>query len=210
MAEQARLYMQLSRSTGPIPGDSVVTGMKGWIEIDDWSWSLQRKTNADSTEAIEPTKLSFTKRMDRASTSMLLAMHGGDLLTATIKMDDASLVMLNLVIKLHKVRIIGYKVKTQASDKRTEIEEDWDFDYESILFDYRPDLKSGTMSVEIDRPPGSSTTSPNEKLNKFLELSKGMKVEDLEPIWKQIVAKAKEDADKPEDAKDKDKPGKGP
>lgn len=160
MAEKARLYLMLTGASGPIKGESKVLGMRDWIEIDAWDWEIDPDGDRDDRQAIRPSVLSFSKQMDRASTGMLSAMTKGDLLTATIRLDDASLQMFDLKLELQKVRVVSYEMRSEVADKHMSIEEQWAFDYDSMSFDYRPDGKSGAMQVRLVRPPGSSTRHP--------------------------------------------------
>lgn len=193
MSEHARLFMKLTGEDGRlIAGDASAMGMKGWIELEDWNWSMRRKSGQTDANAVEPTKLTFSKSMDKATHRMLRAMSTGEALTAMVKLDDASLHLFNLTLHLSKVRILDYKFSTQASDKSMSISEDWGFDYESILFEYRQDIQKGAVEVEILRPPGSSTDSPDETKRKFVELFTDLKVEPLESLWQEVLGKTAE------------------
>lgn len=205
MAEHARLFMHLTGAeTGMIKGESTVPGRRDWIGIDDWSWSMNRKAVSGGSETVEPTKLMFSKLMDRSSTAMLLAMRRGTLMNATIKMDDADLNAVKLEVQIKKLRIISYAFRTQASDKQTSIQEDWEFDYEAVGFEYQPDSRTGAMKVLIERSPGSTLDSPDDKLNKFLELSRNMSVTALDLLWETLKPKHREEQARLEQLKKED------
>lgn len=203
MAEHARLFMHLTGAeTGMIKGESTVVGRGGWIDIDDWSWSMKRNSRSAGSETVEPTKLTFTKLMDRSTATMLGAMNGGSLMNATIKMDDSNLEAFKLEVQIKNLRIVGYKFDVKLADDNTAIEEDWEFDYEAVVFEYRPDATSGAMKVRIERPPGATMgNTPDEKLSKFLELSRDMSVQDLGTFWEKLKPEHKKQYDLLESAK---------
>ncbi|QHJ00985.1 hypothetical protein GT347_25140 [Xylophilus rhododendri] len=187
MAENARLFLMLTAPSGAIKGESLVAGKRDWIEIDDWNWKLDPSSNKDDPEAIRPSVLSFTKTMDRSTTAMLSAMRNGTELSASIQMEDASLRLFDLRVRLDKVRILSYEMSTQISEKRLAVDETWTFDYDTLLLEYQPDLKSGAMQVRLTRPPGSSTERPDDTERKFKELSQDMSVQDLARVWAQMT-----------------------
>jgi len=207
MAEHAKLFLHLTGAeTGMIKGESVTAGRGDWIEINDWNWSMQRSAKAAGAETVEPSKITFSKLMDRASTAMLLAMHRGTRMNATIKLDDAAETLLKMEVQLKNVRIIGYEMSVQPGTTETLIEEDWEFDYEAVIFEYRQDSRSGAVKVRLERQPGASTAaSPDEKLGKFLALSKDMSVVELRKIWDDVLKEAEKARPGPKkDAEEKD------
>ena len=160
MARRARIYLMLQGPSGDIRGESEVVPMQGWIELDDWRWQLDAGSRHADRQAVQPSVLSIAKRMDRASTAMLQAMRRADVLTASLCMQDASLQDFDLTIKLDKVRITQYEMHTESDGLRMRVEERWTLDYDTVLFSYRPDHRTGTMQVALIRPPGSSTQAP--------------------------------------------------
>jgi len=160
MARQARIFMLLQGPSGDIRGESEVVPMQGWIELEDWRWQLDAGSRHADREAVQPSVLSISKRMDRATTAMLQAMRRADVLRASLCMQDASLQDFDLTLKLDKVRITHYEMHTESGALGMRIEERWTLDYDSVLFSYRPDHKAGVMQVALVRPPGSSTLPP--------------------------------------------------
>ena len=192
MSEHARLFMKLTgETTGVIKGESVVAVRRGMIELEDWNWKLARGKKTADADAVEPSVFGFSKRMDSATSVMLKAMTGGELLEAEIRIEDSALNMVAMTITLHAAQIIGYDVRTQIGEKSTSVDEEWLFDYKSIEFEYRENLDAGWMQVEVDRPPGSSTDSPsNEKKKQIKLLTKDMSVQDLAQLWDEIKAES--------------------
>lgn len=186
MADNARLFLKLDGPTGQIRGESRVASLRDWIEIDDWDWKLDPSSNRDEREAVRPSVLSFSKQMDRASTGMLQAMQKGDLLSASIRMDDASLRLFDLGVALEKVRVLSYEMRTESSDKRLSVEERWSIDYDAVVFRYRPDADAGTMEVRLQRPPGSPTAVPDDKARMFKEMTGDLSMQELTPVWDRI------------------------
>lgn len=206
MAEHARLFMSLTSATsGEIKGESLDREMRDWIELEDWNWSIKAAKN--DSDLAEPSVLSITKRLDRATPAMLKAMQLATPLKALIKVEDSSQQMFALTLELWDARIISYKVDVKEDDKSVEIEEDWDINYTTVDFEYQPDKQSGKVEVSMERPAGASNTSPNDRLSKFLALSKDldMKVQDLTSLWDELKKAVEEDAKKTADDKNKKK-----
>ncbi len=186
MAETSLLFMKLSGAkTGLIEGQAELAEHKNWIELDNWTWGLEPKADDDS---IEPAIFCFSKLMDAASPTMLKAMGSGDELSATIVIEDGSLSMFELTIHLQKARITKYDLVSKVEDKRGSITEEWEFDYETIVLEYRPDARSAPSIVRMRRPPGAATESSQKKTKEIIELARGLDMETLDDIWLKIKA----------------------
>jgi len=204
MSENSRIFMHLtSPSTGWIKGECTVDEYEEWIELDSWSWNLGRAKN----EAVvgEPSLLSITKLMDKSTTAMLAAMSKGEKLHAMLAVDDASVdMMFELTVELVDLTIKEYDVQTAISDKGATVDEDWVFDYRTITFKHRPDLKSGTKIAKLERPQGASTEVPGTaKKAEFKKiglelLGGGMNVQDLKAVWEELVKAHEEEKNRPD------------
>ena len=202
MAEKSRIFMQLtSPKSGPIKGESIVSEREGWIELDNWGWSLGRSSSDDAIP--EPSLLTFDKIMDRSTTAMLKAMLDGDQLRAKIVVDDSSLSLMELSITLEHVTIREYDFSTKTSEKGGSVDEDWTFDYRWITFEYQADSKSGVKSIKLHRPQTASNSKPpHDESKKFRKLggsllASGMSLSSLTEIWDEIVKSAETAQNRP-------------
>ncbi|MFX1678582.1 type VI secretion system tube protein Hcp [Mitsuaria sp. CC2] len=158
MTQRARLYMSAVGDGGPIAGESRVPAMKDWIELDDWQWALDADGAAGRQP--EPSVLSFTKRMDRASAALLSAMDRGMPMTVTLCMEDAAQELLSLSIKLRQARVTRYALELRDEDAAVSLVESWELDYREAEFLYREDRRSGVTTTTVTRMAGASTASP--------------------------------------------------
>lgn len=199
MADSTRLYMKLSGPTGTMAGESLVAERKGWIELDNYSWNLGRKSGAIDTP--EPSIFSFSKVMDRSTTSMLSAMQKGDQLQAEIVIDDdmegkSGLGMFELTIRLQHVVIkrYGFNVDIDVDDLGGKVTEKWDFDYRWITFEYQAHGRAGVKVIKLHRPLDASGDSPTkgESEQEFREAARKIYVDSdnnigkLDDLWKRI------------------------
>lgn len=180
----ALLFMKLSGSSGVILGDSRVKEYKDQIELSDWKWNIRRKERDNGD--VEPGIFGFSKLMDRSSTPMLNAMRNGEPLEAVLNLEDSSNQDFHLVIKLTKVRITSFGFEAEADDAEGAVEEEWDFNYETIQFEYRASDKEGYSVVELKRPAGASTESPRKVEDKILELAKEIEPGRLDQLWAKL------------------------
>lgn len=179
----ALLFLKLESPSGVILGDSRVKEYKDQIELSDWKWSINRKAeNGD----VEPGIFQFSKLMDRSTTPMLGAMRNGESLKALINLEDASNEDFHLVITLEQVRITSFKLDAEADDAGGAVEEDWDFNYESIKFEYRATDKEGYSTVLLKRPAGASTDSPRKTEDKILALAEDLEPGRLNELWAKL------------------------
>lgn len=158
MTQRARLYMSAVGDGGPIAGESRVPAMRDWIELEDWQWQLDADGAAGRQP--EPSVLSFSKRMDRASAALLSAMDRGMPMTVTLCMEDAAQELLSLTIKLRQARVTRYGLELRDEDAAVSLVESWELDYRDAEFLYREDRRSGVTTTTMTRLAGASTASP--------------------------------------------------
>lgn len=158
MTQRARLYMSAVGDGGPIAGESRVPAMRDWIELEDWQWQLAADGAAGRHP--EPSVLSFSKRMDRASAGLLSAMDRGMPMTVTLCMEDAAQELLSLTIKLRQARLTRYALALGDEGASVSLLENWELDYREAEFLYREDRRSGVTSTTMTRLAGASTTAP--------------------------------------------------
>jgi type VI protein secretion system component Hcp len=204
MAESSLLFMKISGPKGPIHGDCKVRmqdkDYRQWIDVDDWRWTLKNNDKAKETrearasagatpsQVVEPSIFSFSKLTDSATTEMLAAMQRGDRLKVTLVVEDASLELFDLSIKLEDARFTSYQVSARAGEKQMAIEEEWNLDYKWIIFEYQADKQSGMSDVRLYRRPGLSTDAPEKKESQLIELAlhSGFDRKTLQEIWAKI------------------------
>ena len=204
MAENSRIFLKLtSAKTGVIKGECTADEFEDWIELDSWNWSLNRAKDEDAIG--EPSQLSVSKLMDRATTAMLLAMESGEQLRARLVVDDASVdVGFELEVALEHVTIKDYKFNTQVSDKGATVDEEWTLDYRWITFDFTPDAKSGVKSVKLTRPLGATSGKAERKDEELKKLGMEMlrsgeyKREELTKIWDDLIKAHEEEKNRPD------------
>lgn len=181
MAEYARLYMKLYKEGQPksdaamVKGEVEVAEFLDQIEIEDWAWDLKRNKdsgklsttlqgssgNGKEMGGIEPSRFTFSKRLDRATTTMLTHMASGTVLDAEVAFEEASDADFDLVLRLSKVRVAEYSMDGELDDKSADVKEKWVFDYHFIEFVYKPnDKRMGYMTVKLERKPGASKDDP--------------------------------------------------
>jgi type VI protein secretion system component Hcp len=204
MSAVASFFLKLSAGT-PGAGERVILGeatdaeYKHQIEVLGWNWEVERA--AASTEkrvagaatpmrssGVEPSVLKFTKPMCRATSAMLAAMEVGELLNAVFTLEEDSDTDFLLEMTLSRVRILDYSVEIEG----TEVKESWQFNYETIRFDYRPDYKQGKLTATLTRHAGAATTPPADQSGegKIRSLAEGMSADELRPLLKKLEADA--------------------
>ena len=194
MSSAAKLFLKLTgSSSGLIRGEAKVVNFKDQIELNDWKWALNRKDKGGNSEnaKAEPSIFGFSKQMDRATTAMLGSMRSGEPMDAVISMEESSREQFRLIVTLEGVLITSYDFSTQVSDGSASIDESWEFDYESVRFDYRSSAKEGMSTWTLMRPPGASTKAPdNTPAGKMVELGKDISLDKIDDVWKNVKASA--------------------
>lgn len=152
MSSVAKLFMKVTGArSGEIKGGAEDEEFKGQIELAAWNWALGK---ADSeTGGVEPSVFSFSKTMDRASTSLLGAMASGEELAVVVSLEEASDSEFELVLTLSKVRVIDYTMSATNDTASGRVTEEWVFNYNAIRFDYKPTPQEGKMTAVLTRAP---------------------------------------------------------
>jgi type VI secretion system Hcp family effector len=184
MSSVAKLYMKLTgQRQGWIKGESVTQYFEGMIEVDDWRWSVETKNTASSDVKagegikVEPSVFSFGKLMDRSTTPMLAAMQSGESLQAEITVQEMSRDTFELKLTLYDIRVIDYGCNGKVGKADAEVDENWQFNYHRIKFDFKPTARAkgtvaGVLTADATRPPGASLKGPSnpvEELEKLAE-----------------------------------------
>lgn len=101
-------------------------------------------------------KLTFSKRVDFASTQMLNSMKAGDVFPRVVLtlFHRSVTVPLTLVITMKNVRLLAYKVQVDVSETMADMKEDWEADFTDVSFMYQnrptasgPKLTQGTARI---------------------------------------------------------------
>lgn len=187
MTQRARLYMSAVGDGGPIAGESRVPAMRDWIELEDWQWQLDADGAAGRHP--EPSVLSFSKRMDRASAVLLSAMDRGMPLTVTVCMEDAAQELLSLSIKLRQARLTRYSLSLNHEEASLSLMENWELDYREAEFLYREDRRSGVTSTTMTRLAGASkqTDTADPSPTPPAPAPREFALRDLEAVWSDML-----------------------
>jgi type VI protein secretion system component Hcp len=208
MAKVASLFLDLTYSPWsgrfrapsaskdkPFLGEAKDAEYRDQIEISSWNWDVTKKSESSKKVAdtsgvpgpntVVPSVLKFTKTMCRATAGMLIAMREGDLLKAVFALEEDSDADFLLRVTLDMVRILDYELSVDGPD----VSESWKLNYESIRFDYRPNVREGELTAQLRRSPTASTDAPAGAANaeKILSLAKSMDKGTLQPLVKNLA-----------------------
>lgn len=196
MSSVAKLFLLLTHGGSPIAGESQTKGYEKQIEIEDWSWNIRRAKDSgrNAPDKAEPSVLSFTKYMDRATTAMLAAAKTGDKLEAVFVLDEQTPGSFLLRLTLKGVQVIKYDMKLKLDKSSATIEEDWDFNYDTIEIDFyppgtKPGMRGAVTTARAKRSPGASTASAGE--SKLIELAGQISFAELEQLRPKMEEAAK-------------------
>jgi len=171
------------------------------IDITGWNWDVEdpaapkpapnasstpnakpaaKPKEAESDRRPKPSKVTFTKFTDRATTRLLLAMDRGEIfpkvvLTIEERYQEAPQ-RFHMEVELSDAFLVGFQWSATAEGAGMTFSETWDLNYSQVHFKYnwRGDKEQGASPGVIDqvfyRPPeasGDTTTksplTPNEK-----------------------------------------------
>ncbi|UXH78519.1 type VI secretion system tube protein Hcp [Roseateles amylovorans] len=150
-----RHYLSLTAPDGRLlAGDSVVAGLRDWIELQACEWSQQVEPALPEAAAL-PSAFRLFKRMDRASTALLGALTRQLRLKAVIRVEGAAAAHYPLTLRLHDARLIDYQVTISQDGSSAAIQELLSLDFSRLEMDYRWE-DGKTTSVQLQRPPGAS------------------------------------------------------
>ncbi len=181
MAGAAAHYLKLEGEGFSIDGESEGHDHEGEIDVKSWDWDVsdksaamsgapknqtngggatgQTKASAGGTEevGIDPSLFTFTKPVDSATTALMKAMNGGQVLTrATFELVEDMVDVENpfqLLVVLEKVTVVSYRLGGRAAEHRVDLDETWGLNYTTISFDYK---SAGGLSASFKRNPGST------------------------------------------------------
>ncbi|WKB55664.1 type VI secretion system tube protein Hcp [Eleftheria terrae] len=175
----------VSESAGNIQGESQVPAMRGWIDVEDWQWSL--RASGDAGRHPEPSVFTVSKRMDRASTALLSTMDQGSAMTVVLCMEESSQDMMSLTIRLEQARFTSYRLDLENDDSSAGVVEEWDIDYRQASFEYRADRQSGAITTSVVRLAGASVEAPDAPQRRLVQLAGQLSVRDLEAVWTDML-----------------------
>ncbi len=216
MSAVAKLFMKVNKSTKDgemIKGESLTEGYEGQIELEDWNWELERTTASAGQDAkAEPSVFSFTKYLDRSTTSLLNATKAGTL-HAHVTLDDFSDSQLKLSLVMEGVRVTKYSLTGKTDKASGSIEEQWEFNYEYITLDYKPAekrkpggsgvIREGARSIKLHRAPDASTASVT-KATSLLDAARPIPEKQRDREWSSTKAElAREEAEAAKQGKDR-------
>ena len=200
MSDVASLFLKLT--SGPpgasekrILGEATDAEYKHQIVVEGWGWDLTRSSESNELtkigsrippppNSVVPAVLRFDKTMCRATSGMLAAMRTGELLNAVFSLEEDSDPDFLLQLTLGRVRILKYDLNIDGPD----VKETWQFDYDTIRFDYSPNYKEGKLTVNLTRHAGASTqpAADNSGEAKIRALAEDMEPAALKPVIKSL------------------------
>lgn len=133
-----------------IEGESLVSGRRGEIDIDSWSWGETIKSGGSGgggAGKVSMSDFNFTMKMSKASPKLMLAVATGErfktvILTARRAADKGEF----LQIKLSDVLVSGYK--TSGSSGGIPVDE-ISMNFSKIEFTYTPQNADGTAGAPV-------------------------------------------------------------
>ena len=213
MALVASHYLKIERDDFPIDGESEGLGHEGQIDVKGWDWDVsdksadptaskslasggaaagQTKASAGGTEevGIDPSLFTFTKPVDSATTALMKAMNGGEVLTrATFELVEEMVDVENpfrLLVVLENVTVVSYKLGGRAAEHRVDLDETWELNYTTISFDYK---SAGGLAASFKRNPGSTKRGASKPAPDLEQQRRDQK--DLAEYRRQAAAKGK-------------------
>jgi len=156
------------QKSGAVKGESTRKGREGLIDLDSWSWGMQRPTEygglnagGQAVGAVVLKVLSFTKLVDGASCAMMSMLNGNEIITSCelscYKSGPNSIAMLYFKITLSNARFINFDVENGSKDIASR--ETWSLGFEKIRCDYTVQAddgqKRGSMSFSAQTFAGS-------------------------------------------------------
>ena len=134
--------------SGAIAGEAQDQTHKNEIEVLGWSWGMQAKTNLGGGSATTGKstirELRITKRVDKASTGLMSALRGNEMVKATLTLRKAGKNQLEyFVIKIEDARVTGLDIETIDVSNSPTLVERIALSFNKISIDYTPQGPDG-------------------------------------------------------------------
>lgn len=202
MSATAKLFLKLVPAGAPaIEGECQAAGFERQIELESWSWALQRSKAVEIGKSLaaqvqgrampsptEPTPISFTKLMDRATPAMLNALCQATPMRGELMLKEDSDSQFELLLLLTNVRITGYELDGSNDQASGELNERWTITYEVITFDYKPNPKAATVTVTLRRSARATSSAPDSVEKQIRDLASRVDPKSLDSMFKKISA----------------------
>jgi type VI protein secretion system component Hcp len=186
MAVAAAHYLEILDKEGyRVDGESEGLEHEGQIDVTSWNWDVSDKSAAksgastnvasrggvagptkastDGTEevGIDPSLFTFTKPVDAATTRLMKALNGGEvlkrvtfeLLEEMVGAKNERLDAFRLRVVLERVTVASYRLGGRANEHRVDLDETWELNYTTISFHYE---SAGGMNAVFQRNPAST------------------------------------------------------
>jgi len=141
------MYLEVKGKVhGPIKGESLIAEMKDKIEVLRWSWGMQARHQAGSPSGRATTNdLKIVKRVDRASTGLMLALRTNEELEATLTLRKAGpeRALKYLEIKIKEGRVTSLTLEGGDGTGGADVLEHVSFTFGRITVDYTPQGADG-------------------------------------------------------------------
>ncbi|MGQ3053845.1 MAG: type VI secretion system tube protein Hcp [Roseateles sp.] len=101
----------------------------------------QRQSEVDEAERNRNFEITFTKRVDIASTQLLNSMKAGDVFpSGTLTIHKRSSTVMDgtsLVFTIQKIRLLDYQLQVAVTDTMTEMMEEWTCEFGALAYVYK-------------------------------------------------------------------------
>ena len=158
-------YMQFFPSKGgsALVGDSRTVGYEDWVVISTFTWDAAKNEN----NVVKPTTFRMTKVPCRASTLLMTALSTGQrFATVNVLIMDHQKYLghaegQQVLVTLTDVRAIEYAFSATEEKSAVKLEEDWQFDYQTIEFAFGS--KSNATTLVNSGPPEKAMNADEKK-----------------------------------------------
>jgi type VI secretion system secreted protein Hcp len=134
--------------SGPITGESQDSKHKNEIEVLAWSWGMQGKPSlggGSATGKATMRELRITKRIDRASTALMMALRSNETIKeATLTIRKIGKTPLEyLTIKIEDGRVMSLEIEAGDASNAPALLERLSFSFNKIRVEYTPQGPDG-------------------------------------------------------------------
>lgn len=134
---------------------------KEQAQSDEERLAEHRASEVEEADRNRNFEFTFTKRVDIASTQLLNAMKGGEILhLATVTVHQRSSNSgLSLVITMQKLRLLDYALKVEVTDTMTDMLEQWTAEFGALGYVYKNRNSTGEQTKGESRAANTAQTA---------------------------------------------------
>ena len=150
MARSDMFLKATGQRSGVVVGESNDKNFPGQIDIVDWSWGMSAPSTVGGQRSGRTSleELKLVKRVDKASTALMMALNTNDLLSSVVltvrKSGGPSQSLVYFVLTLTQARVTSYQVSSaNDADGSPVLMEHVGMSFKSITIDYTPQSGAG-------------------------------------------------------------------